>query len=318
MALRCNGNQFASSGMYYAGVGFVLSAYPSALQAQYAQAGRSRNITAGQGITNGLVGIPSGYRHPAAWMMPQKPGAISSRNTIIGSGTLTATAQSGYNIDATITGSGTIPGCDIGLIVAIAATLTASGGISSAAATALASMVADLTGSGDVTATAAGLADIGAVLTGAGVVVAGNTALMDIEATIRGYGDLTPEGIRDSVWSAILANYPDTGTAGNTLSLAGSGGVDYDTLATAVWTRAERTLSADGNADVAAAIASYAIEAGWTTETLLRVFAAVLAGKVSGAGTGTETFRGINDDKDRVVATTDSSGNRTAITLDGT
>ncbi len=45
---------------------------------------------------------------------------------------------------------------------------------------------------------------------------------------------------------------------------------------------------------------------------------AVLAGKVSGAGTGTETFRGINDDKDRVVATTDSSGNRTAITLDGT
>lgn len=150
------------------------------------------------------------------------------------------------------------------------------------------------------------------------MVVAGNTALMDIEANIRGYGDLTPEGLRDAVWSAILTNYPDSGTAGNTLALAGSGGVDYTALANAVWTRAQRTLSTDGTADVAGAVATYAIESGWTTETLLRVFAAVLAGKVSGAGTGTETFRGINDDKDRVVATTDSSGNRTAITLDGT
>ena len=43
-------------------------------------------------------------------------------------------------------------------------------------------------------------------------------------ADIRGYGDLTPEGIRDAVWSAVLANYPLTGTAGKTLELAGSMG----------------------------------------------------------------------------------------------
>lgn len=280
---------------------------------------RNRQLQAQNTVAYNLWAVPSSYYPPYTWMMPTDIGEIASRFNITGSGGITATAQSGYNIGATITGAGDIPNSvSIGLIVSIAATLTASGGISAAAANALASMVATITGSSSVTATAAGLADLGAALTGAGIVVAGNTALMDIAATIRGYGDLTPEGIRDSIWSAILANYPDTGTAGNTLALAGSGGVDYAALATAVWTRAQRTLSADGNADVAGAVASYAIESGWTTKTLLRVFAAVLAGKVSGAGTGTEVFRDINDTKNRVTATTDSSGNRTAITLDGT
>jgi hypothetical protein len=80
-------------------------------------------------------------------------------------------------------------------------------------------------------------------LIGSGNVNAGNTALMNIAATIRGYGDLTPEGIRDSVWSAILANYPNPGTAGKTLELAGSGGVDYQALGEAVWA----ILLADAN-----------------------------------------------------------------------
>lgn len=283
----------------------------------YPNTGPMRNALMGEAAVSSVAGIPSGVRHPYAWVMPNKPGALAARNQIIGSGGAAGTMQSGYNISAAISGDGGVINTDIGLIISIAAAIIAGGGISSAATSAITNMVATITGSGDIDATAAGLADLGAILTGAGVVVAGNTALMDIEANIRGYGDLTPEGLRDAVWNAILTNYPDTGTAGNTLSLAGSGGVDYDTLATAVWTRTQRTLSADGNADVAAAIAAYAIEAGWTTEMLLRVFAAVLAGKVSGAGTGTETFRGINDDKDRVVATTDSSGNRTAITLDG-
>lgn len=86
-----------------------------------------------------------------------------------------------------------------------------------------------------MTATAAGLADLGAALTGSGAVAANNTALMDIVATIRGYGDLTPEGLRDAVWDAALANYQLTGSAGKTLELAGSGGVDYHALGVAVW-----------------------------------------------------------------------------------
>lgn len=130
---------------------------------------------------------------------------------------------------------------------------------------------------------------------------------------------VTVDNVVNGVWNAILTNYPTSGSAGNTLALAGSGGVDYNALATAVWAYATRTLTSGTpptEAQIAEAVMTYAVESGWTTEELLRVFAAVLAGKVSGAGTGTETFRDINDTKNRVTATVDSNGNRSNITLD--
>ena len=63
-------------------------------------------------------------------------------------------------------------------------------------------------------------------------------------------------------------------------------------------------------------IVTTAIDGTTTLAESLRLSNAVLGGKVSGAGTGTETFRDIADTVDRVVVTVDSSGNRTAITLD--
>jgi hypothetical protein len=246
-----------SRGVQTFGANPYLSGFPQTGASNFNQTNRIRNLTAGQGGITTKVGYPSGYLNPGSWMFPQKAGTIAARNTIAGAGALTATAQAGRNLAATITGSGGIPPCDIGLIIAIAATLTGSGGISSAATQALASLVATLTGSSSVTATAAGLAALGATLTGAGVIVANNTALADIAAEIRGYGDLTPEGIRDAVWNAILANYPTSGTAGNTLALAGSGGVDYTALGIAVWTSVTRTLTSGSGpsaADIVAAI----------------------------------------------------------------
>lgn len=68
-------------------------------------------------------------------------------------------------------------------------------------------------------------------------------------------------------------------------------------------------------AEIATAIYANTID-GKTLTQHIRLLSAVLGGKVSGAGTGTETFRDIADTVDRVVATVDSSGNRTAITLD--
>ncbi len=51
------------------------------------------------------------------------------------------------------------------------------------------------------------------------------------------------------------------------------------------------------------------------TEVLLPTsfIAAVVAGRVSGAGTGTETFRNLNNTVDEVVVTVDSDGNRTNV-----
>ena len=150
-----------------------------------------------------LAALPNGYYQPHGWMLPRKGGNLIANN-LSGAGGASASGQSGYNIDATITGDGGVTNAPLGLIVSIAAALTASGGISSATATALANMVATITGSSSVTATAAGLATLGAELSGSGVVTANNTALMSIAATIRGYGDLTPEGLRDAVWNAVL------------------------------------------------------------------------------------------------------------------
>ena len=70
--------------------------------------------------------------------------------------------------------------------------------------------------------------------------------------------------------------------------------------------------------EIADAVWNYPLGDGYTAGEMMRVFAAVLAGKVSGAGTGTETFKSINDSKNRLVSVVDSNGNRTNITIDAT
>lgn len=60
------------------------------------------------------------------------------------------------------------------------------------------------------------------------------------------------------------------------------------------------------------------VEAGMNLRAALRIITAALAGKVSGAAGTTVTIRDVNDTKDRIVATVDASGNRSAVTLDGT
>jgi hypothetical protein len=50
----------------------------------------------------------------------------------------------------------------------------------------------------------------------------------------------------------------------------------------------------------------------------VNVIAAATAGKLSGAGTNTLTFRDLGDTKARITATMDANNNRTAVTQDGT
>jgi hypothetical protein len=53
---------------------------------------------------------------------------------------------------------------------------------------------------------------------------------------------------------------------------------------------------------------------GKTPQQALQIIAAAAAGKVSGARTGTEVFKGLDGATPRISATTDASGNRTAVT----
>lgn len=79
-------------------------------------------------------------------------------------------------------------------------------------------------------------------------------------------------------------------------------------------------LAADAANEIADALLNRAnaIETGLTPVQSLRLIAAALAGKISGAGTETVTVRNaVADSKDRIVATTpDANGNRTVITVD--
>lgn len=56
-----------------------------------------------------------------------------------------------------------------------------------------------------------------------------------------------------------------------------------------------------------------ALEVGFSMEDTMRLMAAVLLGEVTGAGTGIETFKGLDGVTDRVVSTVDLNGNRESV-----
>lgn len=61
---------------------------------------------------------------------------------------------------------------------------------------------------------------------------------------------------------------------------------------------------------------SAGVETGWTLRQALRVMLAALAGKASGLGTATAVYRNVGDTKNRISATVDVDGNRSAVTID--
>lgn len=73
--------------------------------------------------------------------------------------------------------------------------------------------------------------------------------------------------------------------------------------------------TANANADALLDRAA-GIETGLTPRQGLRLMAAALLGKASGMATTTGKFRDTGDTKDRITATVDADGNRTAVTLD--
>jgi hypothetical protein len=60
------------------------------------------------------------------------------------------------------------------------------------------------------------------------------------------------------------------------------------------------------------------IESSWTFRQATRIMLAALAGKLSGAATTTIPIRDVGDTKDRITATVDSNGNRSAVSYNKT
>lgn len=75
--------------------------------------------------------------------------------------------------------------------------------------------------------------------------------------------------------------------------------------------------SVDATDQVADAVWDEVVESTLTAREVYRVLLSVMAGKSDGGGTATIHFRDYADGTNRVTATVDGNGNRTAITLDG-
>jgi hypothetical protein len=91
--------------------------------------------------------------------------------------------------------------------------------------------------------------------------------------------------------------------------------MDFGTATIAVTDKTGFSLSNAGIDSVLDRAAG--VETNYTLRQAMRLLLAVCAGKVSGAGGATITFRDVNDTKNRVVASV-SAGNRTAVTTDVT
>jgi len=109
---------------------------------------------------------------------------------------------------------------------------------------------------------------------------------MTMTASFGGAEPLSPEGLARAVWEALAADYNTAGTMGEKLNGAGSAGNP--------WTEV--------------------IEGTYTAGQIMRIMSAALAGKTSGQPTA-PVFRNITDTANTISATVDTSGNRTAVTL---
>lgn len=73
-------------------------------------------------------------------------------------------------------------------------------------------------------------------------------------------------------------------------------------------------LAADAVTEIANAVAALTVDTGMTLQNAMKLVLAAAAGKVSGAAGTTVTIRDTTDTYNRIVATVDANGNRSALT----
>lgn len=136
----------------------------------------------------------------------------------------------------------------------------------------------------------------------------------------------------DAVWDEILSGHLGAGSTGAALQAAGSAGDPWSTplpgtyangtAGNIIGNRVNTTISSRAQpsdipsaTSVAAAVWATIIESTYSATQLMRGFASALLGKASGLPTN-PAYRDMADTKDRIVASTDTNGNRTSVTRD--
>lgn len=246
--------------------------------------GARRNLLTS--FTDSTFAIPNGHLASSAWFMPQKDGGMSSINEAVIVFTETGNAAQGYNASSSTSFTFTANGNG----AAVAAAVGSASFVFSASGSAVAPFQA--VGSASFTFSAS------ASLGGTALIVGSSAFIFTGTLTTGAIGHmnalpidtaLTADSIASSVWAALASANNTAGTMGAFLNAAGAGGDPW----------------------------AVTLEGSYTAADLIRIISASVAGKVSGAASTTIEIRDVSDSKNRIVATVDADGNRTAIVLDG-
>lgn len=166
----------------------------SAERAQWGQNGALRNACcAGEAAVDGVTeyeGRPRGVRHPVAWVLPQKAGSLTVYERLVGVGAFTGLIAGGVNVEAALSGVGTLDP-DLLLVGYLAAALSGDGGLDGDLA-AVAVLVATIAGVGEVDGTLTAALAAVAALSGSGAISnADARAVLEALAALTGTGSLT-------------------------------------------------------------------------------------------------------------------------------
>lgn len=159
-----------------------------------------------------------------------------------------------------------------------------------------------INGVASITASLASLTPAAATIVSSGAVTAAITAISKAQASLAGVGSISANLISRVPLAASIV-----GVGSLTPNLKGVGRLEAEITSVTA-------LSPQGLAE--ALLENNDIETGYNLKEALRLILASVAGKLSGAETTTITIRNVPDSKNRIVATVDSNGNRTAVTYD--
>ncbi len=205
-----------------------------------------------------LASNPPASEPPVAWTMADKGGDLAAENTINEDNSTTLTSLAlGVALGADFTQDASITAAALSMITSMSINMQQEGQLDAGMQMTM-NLAANLVQEGQVEAGVGLIAWMQAEMTQDADISDSNLrGTLSMAADIVSYTEFTAEGVRDAVWSAILANYPGAGSAGLALATASSGGVDYTALGVAVWNSVSRTLTAGAapsTADIVAAI----------------------------------------------------------------
>jgi hypothetical protein len=245
-----------------------------------------RNQSAGPGIPSELAGIPSGHLAPSSWVLPYRPGAMSSfTSCVVQFSTSTPNLAAGRNIDGSTTVTFTVGPSDGQLVVSAV-------GSTSITFSAAANLAGALSAQGAASfAFTVPNATLGAIVNAEGSapitwsLSATPRAIGNLSGDITPFTPLSPQSLADAVWSSLASAYTASGTMGELLNSAGSA------------------------ADPLLGI----VEGTLTLRDVQRIALAALAGQRIGLGSPTETYMSQNGSVARITFSPDPQGNGTPV-----